>query len=61
MSIPSPPRLSCDTKKCIYTSQKSSRNTKIISEEYRTPKDLPGEAKDVIKPDSFFHMKIRKV
>jgi hypothetical protein len=59
MSIPSPPRLSCDSKKCLSGTRgkyglQNKDTSSMISYEIRGPKDLPGIAKEIINVDSFF-------
>lgn len=57
MSIPSPPRLSCDSKKCLSGSKRKCEFKTIVYDneiQIRSPKDLPGDAKEIINVDSFF-------
>lgn len=54
MSIPSPPRLSCDSKKCLSGTKRKSKIRNVVIDELRSPKDLPGDAKESINVDSFF-------
>lgn len=49
--IPFPPKLTCDSRKCTLRSRQEPISTPYES---RTPKDLPGDAKKFITPDSFF-------
>jgi hypothetical protein len=53
-TIPSPPVLSCDSRKCTLRSSLSYKVEEIIDHEPKTPKDLPGSPKNSINPDSFF-------